>query len=207
MKKTILILFVIAAGISAQPIGFGVKGGVPFTDLFDGSQNTLGSFESKTKRYIVGPMVELRLPLGFAIEADALYSQANLSSVIEAAGSLVSAATDANSWEFPVVLKKKFGGADAIAASVRPYVEAGASFRKFTGLKDLPAFVTGSGGNIDSNNTGFVIGGGLEIRALFLRVSPEVRFTRWGSDNFLGGLANVWKTNRNQGQFLVGISF
>jgi opacity protein-like surface antigen len=152
-------------------------------------------------------MVELRLPIGFAIEADALYSQANLSSVIEAAGSLVSAATDANSWEFPVVLKKKFGGADAIAASVRPYVEAGASFRKFTGLKDLPAFVTGSGGNIDSNNTGFVIGGGLEIRALFLRVSPEVRFTRWGSDNFLGGLANVWKTNRNQGQFLVGISF
>ena len=102
-------------------------------------------------------MVELRLPLGFAIEADALYSQANLSSVIEAAGSLVSAATDANSWEFPVVLKKKFGGADAIAASVRPYVEAGASFRRFTGLKDLPAFVTGSGGTSTPTTRGSLL--------------------------------------------------
>ena len=54
----------------------------------------------------------------------------------------------------------------------------------------------------------FVAGGGIEFKLLFVRISPEIRFTRWGSDNLTSGLANViLKANRNQGQFLVGFSF
>ena len=52
-----------------------------------------------------------------------------------------------------------------------------------------------------------MIGGGLEIRALFLRISPEFRFTRWGTANFREGISNLLETNRNQGQFLVGFHF
>ena len=120
--------------------------------------------------------------------------------------------TDADAWEFPLLLKYKFGGPNAIAASVRPFVTTGASFRRLTNISQVGSFITGSAPSTptelqDKNSTGFVVGGGVEIRALFLRISPEVRFTRWGTANFLEGVSNLLETNRNQGQFLVGIHF
>jgi hypothetical protein len=205
MIKTLLPLFVAAAGLFAQPIGLGIKGGVPLTDLFDSGDNTV---DTDTKRYVVGPMLELRLPAGLAIEVDALYSRANFSSVFGAAGSILTAPFDANSWEFPILLKKKFGGADAIAASARPFVGAGASFRRLSGLGTVGSFITGNrSGSVDRNNTGFVAGGGVEFKALFIRIAPEFRFTYWGTDHFTEGLANIFQTNKAQGQFLIGLYF
>ena len=205
MLKTTLWLFIAAAGLYAQPIGVGIKGGLPLTDLFEAQTS---SVQTETKRYIVGPMIELRLPAGFAIEADALYSRANFSSILGTAGSIVSAPFDANSWEFPILLKKKFGGANAGVAAVRPYIGAGASFRRLSGLGSIGSFITGNrSGTVDRNNTGFVAGGGIEIRALFIKIAPEVRFTYWGTDHFTEGLANIFKTNQAQGQFLIGLYF
>lgn len=205
MKRNIFGLFVLAVGAFAQPIGVGLKGGVPLTDLFGAESNNA---RTETKRYIVGPMIDLRLPAGFGIEFDALYTKANFSSVSGAAGSLTTAVFDTDSWEFPLLLKYRFGGANAVAASVRPYVAAGASFRRLSDVGNIGAFLTGNrGGELDRSNTGFVAGGGVEIKALFIRVAPEIRFTRWGADHFTEGLANIWKTNRNQAQFLVGIYF
>lgn len=205
MTKTYLFFLLGTIASFAQPVGIGVKGGLPLTDLFE---SEVASAAVDTKRYIVGPMIEVRLPAGLAIEGNALYTQANLSSVGGIAGTVFTSAFDTDAWEFPVLLKKKFGGANAVAASVRPYIGAGASFRRLTGLSDLGAFITGNQqGTVDRNNTGFVIGGGVEIKALFLRIAPEVRFTRWGTDHFTEGLANIFKTNRNQGQFLIGLYF
>ncbi|MBC8165815.1 MAG: outer membrane beta-barrel protein [Bryobacteraceae bacterium] len=205
MKKTsTAVLFALTAcSLVAQPLGFGIKGGVPLTDVIESGPS--GVLNVETQRYIFGPMVELRLPAGLAIEADALYSRVNFSSALGAAGSVISSVTDSNSWEFPILLKKKFGGARTIGSSIRPYVEAGVSFRRLS----LPSYLTGDqNGAADPNNKGFVAGGGVEFKILFLRISPEIRFTRWGDDNFRSGLANViLKTNRNQGQFLVGFSF
>jgi opacity protein-like surface antigen len=205
MLKTSLLLCVTAVAALAQPIGLGIKGGLPFNDLFDAESSAV---DTDTKRYIVGPMVELRLPAGLAIEVDALYSRANFSSVLGAAGSIVTAPFKTNSWEFPILLKKKFGGADAIAASARPYIGAGASFRRLSGLTNIGSFITGNrDGEVDRNNTGFVVGGGVEVKALFIRVAPELRFTYWGTDHFTEGLANVFKTNKAQAQFLLGVYF
>jgi hypothetical protein len=186
-------------------IGVGVKGGVPLTDLFDSDSPNA---TTDTKKYIIGPMIELRLPAGLGIEFNALYTKADFSSVLDAAGSVTTSAFDTSAWEFPLLLKYKFGGANAVAASVRPYIEAGASFRRLSDVGNIGAFITGNqGGELDRNNTGFVIGGGLEIRALFLRIAPELRFTHWGNDHFTEGLGDIWKTNKNQGQFLVGLYF
>lgn len=210
MTKTFFLVLVLTAIAAAQPIGFGVKVGTPLTDAFDTASNSSTTYKSETKRYIVGPQVELRLPKGLGIELDALYTKLNFSSV----GGTVNAVTDADSWEFPLLLKYKFGGANAIAASVRPFVATGASFRTLTGISQIRNFVTGSPQSTDNpaelrdkSSTGFVIGGGLEIRALFLRISPEIRFTRWGTANFREGVSNLLETNRNQGQFLVGFHF
>lgn len=208
------MLFVWAAAAVAQPIGIGLKVGLPLTEAFKTGSGPLASYTSDTKRYIIGPQIELRLPAGLGIELDALYTKLNFSSVGGVAGSVVNAATDADAWEFPLLLKYKFGGANAIAASVRPFVATGASFRRLTGITQIRNFITGSSQTTsdpaelrNKNSTGFVVGGGLEIRALFLRISPEVRFTRWGTSNFREGVSNLLETNRNQGQFLVGFHF
>ena len=198
----------------AQPIGVGVKVGLPLTEAFKTGSGPSSSYFSDTKRYIIGPQIELRLPAGLSIELDALYTKLNFSSVGGVAGSVVNAVTDADAWEFPLLLKYKFGGANAIAASVRPFVATGAAYRRLTGITQVREFVTGSSQSTSSpeelrkkDGTGFVIGGGLEIRALFIRISPEFRFTRWGTSNFREGISNLLETNRNQGQFLVGFHF
>jgi hypothetical protein len=199
-----LLLFA-AATAFAQPIGLGIKGGVPFGDLFESQSSNA---DTDTKRYIVGPMIELRLPAGLAIEGDALYTRANFSSVLSGAGSILGAPFNTNAWEFPILLKKKFGGANAVAASARPYFGVGVSFRHLSGVSGIGSFITGNeSGEVDPNNTGFVAGGGVEIRALFIKIAPELRFTYWGTDHFTQGLANVFKTNKAQGQFLIGLYF
>jgi opacity protein-like surface antigen len=213
MKKTFLLFFVCGAAALAQPIGFGLKLGTPLTDAFNTASSGSTSYSSETKRYIIGPQVELRLPAGLGIELDALYTKLNFSSVGSVAGSAVNAVTDASAWEFPLLLKYKFGGASAGVAAVRPFVDTGVSFRRLTDISHVSNFVAGSTSTSnppelqDKNSTGFVIGGGVEIRALFLRISPEFRFTRWGTANFREGISHLLETNQNQGQFLVGIHF
>ena len=192
-----------AAALCAQPIGFGVKGGVPFTDAFDVASGRTSQFSFQTQRWIVGPQVELRLPLGFAVEADALYSKLQFNSL----GSSLLSTVDSNSWEFPILLKYKLGGPSVGVASVRPFVGAGASFRRLGDVASISQFVTGRSGASGNTGRGFVVGGGLEVKALFLRISPEIRFTRWGTDNLIEGVSNIYQLNRNQAQFLVGFTF
>jgi opacity protein-like surface antigen len=214
MIKTFALVCVFAAAAMAQPISVGIKVGLPLTQAFDTASGPTTSYFSDTKRYVIGPQIELRLPAGFGIELDALYTKLNFSSVGGVAGSVVNAATDADAWEFPLLLKKKFGGANAGVAAVRPFVATGAAFRRLSGIKQIRNFITGTSQETSTpaelqhkNATGFVVGGGVEIRALFLRISPEVRFTRWGTSNFREGVSNLLETNRNQGQFLVGFHF
>jgi outer membrane protein W len=79
---------------------------------------------------------------------------------------------------------------------VKPYVGAGPNFR-----------VAGSDLSFVSSK-GLAVGLGLELKISKLRIAPEVRYTRWGSDNkaTVGTLISI-ASNTNQGEFLVGISF
>lgn len=208
MTKTLPLFLVTVSFASAGPLGGGIKLGLPLTDTFDIAGSANRFVTAKTKKYIVGPQVELRLPAGLAIEFNALYTRTDFSGVGGIAGSILNSVVDADSWEYPLLLKYTFGGANAGVAAVRPFVDAGASFRRRSDLTSIGRFITGSSGNDDNDlGKGFVIGGGVEIKALFLRISPEVRFTRWGVDSLREGFGGVLRTNRNQGQVLVGISF
>src|SRR5438128_584707 len=114
-------LFVLSVSIAvAQSVGVGVKGGIPFGDVF-----TLGdvfaAFNSHTQRFTVGPMLDVRLPFGFGIEFDALYKRYDQTGPSIRAGSTVS--KTGSSWEFPLLGKYRFGSAFA-----KPDVEAGVSF-------------------------------------------------------------------------------
>src|SRR5882762_6598775 len=106
MIKTFFVVFVLAGSAFAQlPVSVGIKGGVPLTEAFDTVSDATRGYVSTTRRYIVGPSVELNLPAGFGVEFDALYTRLNFSQNIVATA---ITATTANSWEFPLVLKYKF---------------------------------------------------------------------------------------------------
>ena len=68
MKLLRPLLFVNATLLLAQPVQFGVKGGVSITDPV-----RIGVDESRA--YTIGPMLESRLPGGFAIETGLQYKR------------------------------------------------------------------------------------------------------------------------------------
>lgn len=176
MIKTFLALFVLAASAYAQPLGFGIKLGVPATDAF-----TVVSTQSiaSSQHFTWGPYVELRLPANNSIELDALRRSYDYGS-----------AGDGSSWEFPLVLKHRIG-----QHLIKPYLEGGASFSKLSDI-NLSTLKNRS-------NYGIVAGAGLEFNLLFLKVSPEVRYTWWARDNFQGSI----QTNQNQFAVLMGFGF
>jgi hypothetical protein len=57
------------------------------------------------------------------------------------------------------------------------------------------------------NDIGFVFGGGLEVKLGFIRITPELRYTRWGSENFRDPVASLLHSNKNQGDFILGLTF
>jgi hypothetical protein len=220
MKPLILIL--LSATLAwTQPFSFGVKGGVPLTDFFSVAENgglenpsAFVTYSTATNRYIIGPVVELRLPFGLGIEADALYRHLNYQSSSTLVDVLQTSQTTAGSWEFPILLKYRFP-----SKIVRPYVDGGVAFDTLSGLKQtvtntlFPSQTTtttstGSPPELQHTTTeGFVLGGGLDIHIL-LHFSPEIRYTRWGSAQFsVPGLASLFHSNQNQAEFLLGITF
>jgi hypothetical protein len=188
-----------AAAAAAQPVTFGLKGGIPLTDFFSDIQNQSFVFNENTKRFIVGPTFEVRLPFGLGIELDALYRHLDYSGSTPAASETITG----DHWEFPLLAKYKFP-----SKIVRPYVDAGFAFGTLSGLKQSVETATGLSSAPATNNyaKGFVMGGGVDIKLLVLHISPEVRYTHWGSAGFEDPLSLV-HGSQNQAELLLGIAF
>ena len=189
--KTVLVLLLGAGALCAQPFSAGVKVGVPFTQVLNAVQTgtASGLANTTTNRYIVGVTGELHLPLGLSIEGDVLYRRFNYQSL----PSLPS--NSGNDWQFPILLKYKFP-----SKIVRPYIDGGVSWSTLQGLASQV-----SSGLKNGTNTGIVLGAGIEIHALVLHISPEIRYTHLTSQAFTAG--SVLQSNANQADFLVGITF
>jgi len=209
MKRILLALCVGVPFAVAGPISFGIKGGVPFTDAFNAAKSGQLSFLTTNHHWTLGPELDLNLPLGFAIEVDALYQRVNYSSTVNLAGSVTDSRTTANSWDFPLLLKWRFA-----PGPFRPYVAVGPTFNGLTNLNQVTTFFSpGSsnpGGPVGAPpqvkrqvNTGFTLGAGVQLLG---HISPEVRYTRWGWDS-IRDVSGLLKTNPNQVQFLVGFTF
>jgi len=173
---------------AAQPLSFGVKGGVPLTDAFKGPD--LYSLRSEGGTYAVGPVVELNLPFRLSVELDALYRPVRYQS--ESRSGTFSRVSG-SSLEFPVLMKYRLTGGLA-----RPYVAAGLAFRNLRGFGEDVSELR------DRSAAGAVLGGGLELRVPFIRLSGELRYTRWGSTSFQLG---DFRSQLNQAEFLLGLTF
>ena len=179
----------------AQALSYGIKGGVPFTggfsDLTTTSVDVVTRTFSNSKQYIIGPMFEVRLPLSLSIEVDALYHPLNLTTQTQVIPQAPFTASQLlSSWEFPILGKYHF----LPLPIVKPYVEAGPSFR------------ASSQGYL--SHEGFTLGGGVDVKLGKLRVGPEIRYVRWGSDALATTLGAFFAPSQvNQAEFLIGLSW
>jgi hypothetical protein len=168
-------------------VGFGVKGGVPFTDLLEaaGVINQPNTAVQKSSDYLVGPVVELRIPFGFAFEVNGLYRAAEY----PYSGNNSVGIVNAHSWEIPYLAKFRFP-----IPLLKPFISGGGAYRTFT---DLP-------NNITPTHNALVLGGGLELRISRLRLSGEARWLHWNSPpNNQNGI----RLGQNQGEVLFGLIF
>lgn len=199
------ILLVCCLGASAQRlISLGVTGGVPFTPFFADQTFTplvLNPFSglpysvhsySGSNEYVVGPTIEVRLPLNFSVEADALFRPLKLTQqkyIISSPAPLTST-TNYSSWEIPLLLKYR-----ASSGLIRPFVEAGPNFRAVANpISPL------------LSKTGVSAGAGIDVKIWRVFIAPQVRLTHWGKDRG-GAVLNYVASERNQGEFLVGFTF
>ena len=178
--RRLCALFLLAAAVALpQKISVGVKGGVPLTDALKVTGSS--RYFSNKAPFVIGPAVELRLPLGLSAEADVLYRRLQYGDSPGAAGATGQV------WELPLLAKGRLPALLIFA----PFVSAGFSFRRLANL---------------SNGKGPTIGGGVEVKLPLVRLSAEMRYTRWGSSTFKSALAGL-STQLNQADVMLGIMF
>ena len=154
----------------------------------------------------------MKLPLGFGVDFDALYRRLNYNASFNLVDVFTNNRTTGNAWEFPLLAKYRFP-----TPLIKPYIDAGVAFDTLSGLKQTVVSTiapnrqtTSTTSNprelSNSNTTGFVIGFGADIKAIVLHISPEIRYTRWGSSHFTIPNGSSL-SNQNQAEFLVGFTF
>jgi hypothetical protein len=181
LRNIFPLLLLAASAASAQHLSFGVIGGFPLTYSENTTNGTTITLDSTSRQFIFGGTAEVGLPFGLSVEGDFLYHPFNLHEVnlIPASNTV----TNYSVFEVPVLAKLLLG--KSIIA--HPFAEAGPEFRANIG-------------NLTLSHDGFVVGGGVEFKLPLVKISPELRYTRWAS----GGLTGE---NLNQAAFLVGVSF
>jgi len=208
MRNCILLIVFFCPHAYPQLFSVGVKGGTPLSESTSSGMvwnHTLGGGLSTLdiRRYTVGPTFEVALPFGLRFEADALYKRLD---VIEhyflapCCGMITR--TTANPWEFPLLLKYSFR-----RRRFHPFADAGGTFRRiesdderienFFDGQALP-YVIRYHINSPLIQGGMALGGGVRLKvAGLLKITPEIRYTRWTSRDLF--------PTRNQVELLLGL--
>jgi hypothetical protein len=177
-----------------QPFSAGIIGGASLTQDFQNREVGIPTpvlAYSTPKRWMVGGIVELALPLRFSIEADGIYRELEFTRAgVEPNGTFNSVSpAPVVTWEFPVLAKYRFS-----LPIAKPFLGAGPVFR--------------TAGNLNGANPshyGIAAGIGLEFSKWRLRIAPELRYQRWGRDRGVTYFAP--STVQNEADFLLSVSF
>jgi len=193
MAKLVL-LFLIAFAAGAQSLSVGVLGGAPFNDVVNGDQiNGLQSI-AKSPNFTIGGEVQVNLPLNLRLEVDGLFRPYHFT-----INSLnIAEDITAQQYRFPVLLAYRFK-----APLVKPFVEAGLSFDHLAGISAAvkSTIASGPGQLLHQSDASFVLGAGIDVKVVLVRVSGELRYTRQSVSNFSDF------SNLNQAEVLVGVHF
>lgn len=198
-RTGVLFGVLFAASASAQIFSVGVIGGAPFTDVVNSvNQNNVSALPTSTN-FIIGPTVQINLPLNLRIEADALYRPYSFSLIGPGLAARSITNVSAMDWDFPFLLQYRI---KTPVPLLKPFVEVGVSFNH---LADISAaaknIASGPGTLLRQSNAGIVLGGGVDVKIPFIRISGELRYTHQGSADFQA------LSNLNQAEVLVGVHF
>jgi len=220
--RDLLLCFATCCICAAQSISIGGIGGGRLTDDVQSSHTPESNvvagvpvFQLQSRFYEIGPTLEIGLPHGFSLEADAIYHRQGFFYTFYHDTQYFTHGERDNTWEFPVLLKYRLP-----FPAIQPFVEAGVSPRTMHGQSNgtlqfdvvtLGAPSLTSFPADYSPTVGFVAGGGVRFNIGHLRISPQLRYTRWfttpisGMDgNIVGG---TFASNLNQVDVLVGIGW
>lgn len=162
--------------------------------------------------------MEFKLPYRLGVEIDALYKRVGTREFsVDILGGQFRSRDRSNSWEFPILVKYCF-----LRKLPGPYVSGGYAFRHIAGSGTSesiccfnpygpsdPKLTVSTYSTDYRNSSGLVVGGGVEIKAGVLKVSPEFRYTRWLNKAFsaYGSHGFFAESAQNQTEILVGITW
>lgn len=187
--------------VLGQRVSFGFVGGTNLTRDFPVSRTVyqdesfpsgLTTFDlfSDTHSFIAGLSVEVNFGRGLSLEGNALHRNLQLKRrfIFPDGTTRDDGGVPVTTWEWPILFKYRMQALGVI----RPFVEAGPSFR----TRHNPA-------PTEPSQIGGAVGAGAEFRMGRFRVSPAVRYTRWQYDGDYPRFA----TKRDQIEFVTGISY
>ncbi|MCW5965407.1 MAG: hypothetical protein KIT83_15330 [Bryobacterales bacterium] len=191
-----LCLMVVActtfAGAQPRLLEAGFKVGAPLNDLVNAEQD-------RTIPLTTGLMAVVNLPLGFAVEGNALYKR--LGFKIDSSSLVGGRPVDSrfNSWEFPILLRSYPLGRNPL---FQPFLSAGLNIRATSGE------VLGLGRNRQTSS-GLVLAAGVRNGPGRVKLAPEIRFTRWADRPpvLTGPGGTGARLNANQLEVLLGLTF
>jgi Outer membrane protein beta-barrel domain len=170
-----------ASRASAQPLGLGLKLGATLSNAV--STADPAAIPNNTS-FIVGGYLEMRLPLGFSIEGDALYYP-NFYTAAAGGGSI---------WQFPLLAKFSLP-----LGPIIPYIEGGPSYSHLSDVKTVTDI-------LHDSNYGITLGAGISIKIGGFRIGPEIRYNGVALTS-IQSPAGLFKAKRDQTILLLNIGF
>jgi hypothetical protein len=239
MKHLSFLVLTLTSPALAQ-VHFGVEAGIPITETMHTSAATAtgnalvsDAYSSNTKRLLIGPTVNVALPLGFHLQFDALYQRVNYEHTLVISQVYTSetfSRNTANRWQFPLLVQYHVK-----VPVLKPFVEVGPSFSHISGGSNVTTRQDNIFGSFQGTTSksstlselrhstvaGVTAGLGLSLHFWRTRIAPEFRFTHWASAQFeaTSEFADLVRaqlpsaktpsisSNRNQVDFLLGITF
>ena len=125
---------------------------------------------------------------------DALYRPYSFSATTVTLNGNGTYTVSAMDWSFPFLLQYRFK-----TPVVKPFVEAGASFDHLADISSAAGNITsGPGTLLRRSNASVILGGGVDVKIPFVRLSGELRYSHLGSPDFQA------ISNTNQAEVLLG---
>jgi len=197
------LVFLTATSAFAQHVEFGIKTGVPRTDIME---TGFGGFDAHTKGYTIGPVMDIRFPGPLSVEIGTMYKRIDQHgpavtilgyTCLEceegpvAIRTIQSTSKAGHSWELPVAVQYHVP-----IRSLRAYVEGGISFNRLGDvlapyqqpyplvfpLGNPPVGTVLAPSVTSISRTGFLAGGGVDIKLPTGHLTPGVRYTRYGEE-------------------------
>ncbi|HEY4087886.1 MAG TPA: outer membrane beta-barrel protein [Bryobacteraceae bacterium] len=175
--------------VGRRAVQFGLIGGTSFTGGVAGRY--AAEKVDERQGYIGGLALEVEARKRLSIEVNGLYRPFR-TAIVTPGGPAGDYRFDFTivTWEFPLLAKYTFQP----QAKIRPFVEAGPSFR-----------LSGNRNGSNPSSAGITLGGGFQTNYGVMKVSPVLRYTRWADDS--GTIPGGFLTKPNQVELLVAFTF